>query len=539
MKKQLLAILPLLLFTSLVKATPTIYPTNFDFLNYVNNQTNSSLVADDTNFRKIYVLPPNVAEAEVKGLHTLNANVGFCKELGDLQDYSRQVTAKLKELTNKRDSFQKEVDEVSAQLYQARLDAAKYVADKRMQPLADLDAQINDYDLRMNELDKIISSCKQNCDGFIKDLADVEKAKNQALRDRRSLLIQYASDIREYTKRKAAVDSLELQFNDVGQKFQKIKADLISIHNDFLNMYSSFSKLEGGRAAFLYKSNWDSNIETLRRNNPNYEFEKIVTEKAILFAGISSVNNVPQGSAILSYELPGIQKDNYVDLNSGFPDSLQSNLVLSLVGTCPMLHPEYFDITPGYGAEKMSYGLTVAYNFPSAMKSTVTAKYNMYKMYQKIVSSGSSGGFFSSRTWTNVEERSFFRDSFKVDWVSQDPANEVPEDKRLEMEHEMRRAILERMANLALPMSPNRDAIIAANQPSQHGSVVIASSLMQYCPGNVYCVGGSVILNALDAIFGSSSTTASYMQTQDFELTESWSGSKVVMKPWITSYISK
>jgi hypothetical protein len=237
--------------------------------------------------------------------------------------------------------------------------------------------------------------------------------------------------------------------------------------------------------------------------------------------------------------MPGIPKDRYMDLGSGFPQSISANLVLSLVGACPMLHPEYFDIQPGYGANKMAYGLTITYDFPAAMVVRATAHYNMYKMYEKIVSSGSSGGFFSSRSWTNVEEHTFFKDSFSIDWKTQDPANSVSEERRLEIEHEMRAHIIERIASLALPSAPNRDAILAAGAPPVHGAVVVSNSLMQACPGNVYCVAGSLILTSLDAIFGSSSATASYIQTQNFDATETWSQSQTILKPWVTSYVSK
>ena len=113
----------------------------------------------------------------------------------------------------------------------------------------------------------------------------------------------------------------------------------------------------------------------------------------------------------------------------------------------------------------------------------------MYKMFEKIVSSGSSGGFFSSRSWTSVEERNFFRDSFSINWTEQDPENTVTEEQRLNVEHDMRAHILERLASLALPTAPNRDAIIQAGQPPPHGAVVVAGSLMTACPTNIYCIG--------------------------------------------------
>jgi hypothetical protein len=315
--------------------------------------------------------------------------------------------------------------------------------------------------------------------------------------------------------------------------------DLNQIHNDFFNIYSTYGKLDGLTVSFTYKSNWDENVASLRQNNPNFQFEKIVTQKAKVFASLLSIKDVPGNSAIMAYLTPGRPEKEMLTLDAGFPSAIQTEVLLSLIGACPVQHPEYFDITDGAGVDKMRYGLTISYEFPATMQIKAEAKYNMYKMYQKVVSNGSSGGFFSSRSWSNVEEHSFFKDSFNVNWTEQDPENTVTEARRLEIEHEMRAHIMDRIVNIALPMTPNRDGIIASNPPPQHGAVVVSNSLMQACPTNVYCVAGSLILTSLDAIFGSSQATASYLQTQDFEAIETWENNKVVMKPWVTSYIQK
>jgi hypothetical protein len=46
-------------------------------------------------------------------------------------------------------------------------------------------------------------------------------------------------------------------------------------------------------------------------------------------------------------------------------------------------------------------------------------------------------------------------------------------------------------------------------------------------------------LNVLDAIFGNSSASASYSNIQDADLTERWSTTSVVMKPYVTTYTKK
>jgi hypothetical protein len=528
-----------LLAAGTASATPTLYPTDINLLSYLANQTDSGLVADDSDIHKVYVLPPNVGTTTVLGLHTISANVGFCGEISDLQNYSRSTVQQIKELTDKKIQYQSEADKLFDKIQKARVEAAQIAADRNLQAIVDLDSSIDSMSSRLSELYKTAENCDTTCREINTEIRNVEIEKNNTQRNRRKLAQQNAEDVRAYDRKKAVVDALVQSNREVFQTLNQMKQDLVSIHAEYLSMYSTFGKMEGGRAAFKYESNWEANISTLRRNNPNFQFEKITTQNAKIFSNITSVKDIPGDLAVIAYELPGVQKDKYLQLDSGFPGSINSNLVLSLLGACPMLHPESFEIDANNGPQNMTYGMTITYDFPATMKLQASAKYNMYKMYQKIVSSGSSGGFFSSRSWTNVEEHSFFKDSFKVSWEEQDPENTISEEKRLEIEHEMRKAIMERIANLALPSAPDRNAIIAASAPPTHGAIVIANSLMSSCPGNGYCVAGSLILSCFDSIFGSGSATASYLQTQDFEATETWSSSKVIMKPWVTSYTSK
>ena len=528
-----------LIAAATVGATPTPYPLDQSELFKISNPTTSGLIADDTESRKVHVLPPNVAEATVKGLHTLSANVGFCAEMKELQSYSLVTVKQMNDLIEERIAHKSVADEAHKVLQKARMEAAALATDKRVEFLVNLTDQIDSMEARLTELYKLKESCTKTCGELKVEIANTEDARDSALDDRSQFQKENAKALKEYNKKKAVADAAAEVYRDAYATFNQLKTDLAAIRTEYLEMYRLFGQMEGGRAAINYESNWDSNIQTLRKLNPGFQFEKIQTENAKLFANIISVKDLPSDMAVVGYEMAGTQKDNYLQLPSGFPAAISGNLRLSLVGACPMLHPEAFDIEPGYGADKMAYGITITYDFPAAFKLKAVAKYNMYKMYSKVVSSGSSGGFFSSRSWSNVEERTFFKDSFNVDWTSQDPQNEISEERRLQTEHEMRAHIMERIAGLALPTAPNQGQMIAPGAPPPRGATVVAGSLMQACPGNVYCVAGSLILTSLDAIFGSSSATASYMQTQDFESTETWTQSKVIMKPWVTTFIPR
>jgi hypothetical protein len=535
MKKTILLV-PLL-FAVVANATPTTYPTDLNLFTTIQNPTDSNLVSDDTDSHRIYVMPPNDAEAHVTGLHTLTANLGFCKEMSDLQGYSRTTSKRIAELVVEDDANKVEVEKVRKTLAAARTDAAKFATERNLAALTDLDQKIQEMEARLSDLYKTNETCTKNCETIQAEAANLEKLKYQVLKDRRALATQHADDARTYDQKKAKIQALQLNYDEAQDRFVALQTRLMKVRNQFLEMYTSFGKMEGGRAGFNYVSHWDENLEKLKASNPGYDFQKIQTQDAKLFSGIKIIPDLPGASAILAYEIPGNQKEGYIELPSGFPGSISANVVLSLVGACPMLHPGDFNIDPKYKSDDMTYGLAVTYTFPSAFRIKATAKYNMHKMYTKIMSSGSSGGFFSSRSWSNVEERTFFKDSFSVDWKIDDPENSVTEEQRLAVEHDMRVHIVERLASLAIPTAPNRDQIIAAGAAPAHGSVVVANSLMTACPGNLYCVGGALILQSLDAIFGSSSTSASYTQIQDMDLTESWSRSQVINKPWITSYL--
>ncbi len=531
-------ILPAALLTSAAHATPTPYPTDLNWLHQVQNETTSGLIADDTDPHKVWVLPPNVAVGSAGHPHTPTANLGFCREMGDLQSYAKTTTNRISVLNDQRIPALEATEKTLAELGEARKAASAFAAEKKLQPLVDLDDRIHALEDRLTELYATAKDCKTTCGEIDTEIKGVEKEKRALGEDRRKLAQENAADVKAYDKKLALVNAIAQNYKDSSERYDQLIRDLRQIRDDYYAMYSTYGRMPGINVSFNYTSGWDANIGALRNANPSFQFEKIITQNAKLFASSVSVKDLPGDNAVIDYGLPGIKKDGYIELGSGFPEALTSNMILSLTGACPIQHPEYFDIEPGFGPDKMAYGLTITYDFPAAMKVEATASYNMYKMYQKIVSSGSSGGFFSSRSWTNVEEHNYFKDSFNIDWKTQDAGNSIPDDRRYEIEAEMRRHIMERIATLALPTSPDRQGILEANAPPAHGAVVVATSLVKTCPGSMYCVAGAAILTSLDAIFGSSQATASYLQTQDFTATEKWSNSEVVMKPWVTSYVS-
>jgi uncharacterized protein YoxC len=529
------AAMTLILIAGPAIAAPTIYPTDITALSALTNYTTSNLVADNVDARRVYVMPPTVASATVGNLHTITANVGFCQEMADAKNYSRSLLQKIKQLTLDEVEAKGEADAIRLQLAAAREAASNFTTQARLQDLADLDTVIATSEGRLTDLYNQANTCNTTCDLINKEIDGLVKNKAELLKTRRQITAAHAQDVRVYEHHRAKIENLKLNLADLDESWTKITQRVSQVRSDFQAIYKTFGKMEGARASLSFSSNWDKNVETLRLANPGIEFEKIQTQKAVVLSNIAISSSLPPEGAILSYEVGGMNVEGQVDYPS-YPESLAGNVRLSLIGTCPVLHPDLFEINLPNGTDQMKYGLTISYEYPTVFSVNATAKYNMYKMYSKVVSSGSSGGFFSSRSWSSVEERNFFKDSFVVHWDEQDPAVALPDEQKAAIEAEMRKNIFDRIANLALPQTPDRSGIILSVGAPKHGSVVLADSLMKTCPGNVYCVAASIGLNVLDAIFGSSKTSSSYMQTYDTEGSESFSRTKVVFKPAITSY---
>lgn len=528
-------IIPLLFLTGHAFASPTIYPTNTTKISSIKNTTNSNIVADTVDANKFYVMPPSIASATVDGLHTMTANLGFCREMADDQTYSRNLAKKINDLTLEEIESRGQAEVIRKNLATARESFSKFSIQNNLQDLNDLDATLTSIEVRLSDLYTRAEDCQISCESLNQEIKDLVAQKAKLQKDRRAITTAHAKDLREYEHRKALVAAIQSELKDLDEAWQKIYARLLQVKQDFSSMYQTFGKLEGARAKLSFKSDWDHNLSDLRNQNPGFSFEKIQTQNAQIMTNIALPETIPTGAAILNYEVGGVNVSDKLSLSS-YPENLSGNVRLSLVGACPVLHPDWFDINLPNGTDQMKYGLTISYEYPTTFSVNAKAEYNMFKMYQKIISSGSSGGFFSSRSWSNVEEKNMFRDSFQITWDEQDPDFTLPETQKEAIESEMRKHIFDRIATLALPQAPDRKGIIQAVGVPQHGSLVLADSLMGTCPGNEYCIGASIALNVLDAIFGSSSSNSSYLQIYDTKSVENFSRSKVVMKPMISVY---
>lgn len=540
MKKKLCLLLATSTLATTAHALPTVYPdsSTTTLLSTITNSTNSNLVADNVDQRVIYVMPPTSATSTVGGLHTITTNVGFCHEMADLKNYSKSSLERIEKLQIQETQAKVEADKTRAKLAEARQEMAKYVTLNNLEELENIDDRIIAIEKRLSTLADSYAQCSDLCDDIRNEMKDLRAEKIELTQTRRTLAANKTKELREFNRKKEAVNAYVQSLAEMDKSWVDMSNRIEDMRNRYHDMYNKFAQMEGARASLKFESGWDKNIQTLRDENKGFDFKKIITKNAVITTDIMNVSGIPAQGAILSYDISGESVNGKMTLPA-YPENLSGNVRLSLVGTCTALYPNLFidpQDKPAIESGPMKYGMTVSYEYPSAFSYKVQVKYNMYKMYQKIVSSGSSGGWFSSRSWSSVEEKNFFRDSFEVDWTQQDVVEKISDEFKLKLESDIRNNVLTRLASIALPVVPSAQALIAAPGVPKTGAMVISDSLRKTCPTNVYCVGASIFLDAVQAIFGSGSSSSSYKNIQDAEVKESWSSSQVNYLPWITTY---
>lgn len=520
----------ILLISAKLYAYPTLYPERIPA--NIRNYTNSSYISDSENQRQMYVLPPTTSYAKVKGLHTVTANVGFCKEISNLQKYNADTVDLINSMKTK-DSFTKSLlEEKNTKLAIANEELSKYIVANNMQELASLDMRTVQIEKRLDELYVKYKNCSNDCIVLNKDIQDSQMLKMELTTRRFELSSANLVSANEYERKKAYAQGLKSNVEDLQTNWKKIQADLKDLYVDFNRMYDAHAKREGGRAAISYDSLWTENIQRLRRDNPGYIFEKIQTKNVSISATAYSKNNLLPEGAVLSFDVAGMAAGANLQMG-GFPDSFSGNAVLSLLAVCPMLHPEWFDATMGTNIQDMTYGITANYEYPAVMKYGVTVHYNMYRMYELIKSQGTSGGFFSSSSWSDQSEQEFFRESFSVEW---DDKNQVLSfDKKLAISSDLRKQMLSRLAGYLVMNNQGARLSMALDLPNT-GAMVLSNSLNQACPINIYCKGASIAFGVMQAIFGSSSTEQSLRQITDVNMTDRYSDLQIVMQPMTTTY---
>lgn len=536
-KHTLTSIVSFFLCKSLL-AVPTIYPSANTFKTKVENNTTSNIIAESTSPKQFWVLPPNKGSSTVSDLHTINANVGFCKQLSQLQGYSSDVLEEIEELRKKRSLMEDGLTKLLENITKKKTERSKFAQKQKLEEFAKITREKKLLSLEAAELRDQLSDCKKNCRIIIDELNNLSDRIDELDERYYQIYKEHYKLADKYEQMTEVIDALQSEYDTKEQRVSKLQGQLFKLNNQYLDLYSRFGAMEGAKATITYESGWDDNIDTLRADNPGLTFERVNTRNVVINSALASISQYPGGSAILAYNLNGKWTKGQINLTS-FPDGLNGNVDLSLLGACPMIHPEYFDISSDEDnpTKKMKYGLTISYEYPTAFAVKATASYNMHKMYRMVKTSKRSGGFFRSKVTNSIKIRKFFKDAFKVDWHEEDDSVRIPEETKIKLEAQWKTSIFQRMAMLAIP-----DVISSGNvtmpKHSKSGAIILADDLKnnKSCSRNIYCQGTIIGLRFLDGVFGSSKAQSIFEKIEDVEMKERWTRTSVVYQPWVTSY---
>ncbi len=512
-------------------ATPTLYPEHFN--SGIRNPTNSDILADDESSRRFYVLPPGDAVAQVTGLHTVTANVGFCSEIAKLQRYNSDTLDLLNAMKTKDLNTKSQLEQQNKKHALASEQLSRYVVAANLHELASLDAKVFQLEKRLVELYGKYRKCDRDCSVLQKDIEDSQLLRTELLTKRYELSAADLMASTEYERKKVYVAAIKENVTEIEKNWKQIQTDLKDLYFEFNRMFDAHAMREGGRASVAFNSGWIENLRRLGAQNPSYSFEKIPTKNAVIRAGAYSKSNLVLGGSILAFDVGGSSADGRLSLES-YPENFSGNAVLNLLAVCPLLHPDWFDIKVPNKLENMTFGISVGYEYPAAMKYEVTANYNMRRMYELVKSQGTSGGFFSSTSWSDHTEEEFFKDSFSVDWKIQDEKLLLSPEQKLAINSDLRRQVMSRMATQLVMNNPQAQAALA--ELPKTGAVILANSLDKSCPLNVYCKGASIVLNVLQAVFGTAGTQQTVSQIADVDMTDRYSHSQIVMQPRLTTF---
>ena len=537
-----------LAWSNIAAAIPSAYVSRFGSLP-IQNSTNSTLLRDAEKSQTVWVLPPTAGRTEFKGLYR-SANLTFCPSIKNLATATGEINLRIANLYKRREDLQPEMEAAEKALRHAQERLGQVAASQGMTEVILVQDQVDSLEKKREKLVTDLNTCTQACAQVLEEFHRVGDDL-RATKDRLTLLQDANRDeVRQYNLAKAGVEQARESFDTVGERVNRLQASLTELSSQVFAMYGTMGKLEGGNAQIDYSTGWTENVGKLSSEFPQFSFNQIPTANARIYANIigasSEENYYSSLPAILDYTINGMKYVPWGDSDytqAALPSVLTGNVRLSTLGACPIADSTFFQ---GTGMTAVAgdagtplFSISASYEYPVAFKYKVTASYNLYKFYEQIKRSGTSGGLFSSSSYSEVLENKIDRDAFSIDWLIEDPNSDMDSKKRAEITNELKKDLMNRvLVTIAQPGIPQSSSptFIDAGTPPTPGAIVFADGLSDTCGWNIYCQAGSWILRGLTAIFGSSSSEQTFRSNWDRTATETWSAETATFRPGITAF---
>ena len=250
MKQKILSVTlfaALLSGAQIAGAAPTLYPEHFN--SGLRNSTNSDILADDETPFRFYVLPPSDAVAQVTGLHTVTANVGFCSEIAKLQRYNADTLDLLNAMKTKDLNTKTQLEQQNKKYVLANEELSNYIVAANLHELASLDAKVFSLEKRLDGLYTLFRKCSRDCPVLQKDIEDSQLLRTELLTKRYELSAGDLMASTEYERKKVFVATIKENVNELERNWKQIQSDLKDLYSEFNRMFDAHAMREGGRAS--------------------------------------------------------------------------------------------------------------------------------------------------------------------------------------------------------------------------------------------------------------------------------------------------
>jgi hypothetical protein len=550
---QCLLLVKILFFPSYASAVPSAYTNNCEPMR-INNETNSTLLRDSENCDTVWVLPPTSGLTTLSGF-TPSANLAMCKSLKEDMDASRYLSRSMRIQAQKIDqieleisSTQKEIDLVMSEIYH-------YENDPKIREVLKIQSEIQIVDQLVTQLVKKLTLCKEHCD-VVKDNIQDEERKKKLLSNRLlELDTLYPLSFLKYENLKKQQIYLHEKMKSILTKFNDSISMRMELRSLIQGLFKQYAKLEGGYGHLDYNSGWDENIKKLNHQYGNrFDFKAVPTKNTRIYANFLGSGEkdkdlyLESKPILLDYTFGGLKfvpwgEERTAEIAS-FPSHLSGSLRLNLLGSCPLYYANFTQakddeelvISTNYQNNIFSPSIIVNYEYPAAFKFHVTAKYNLYKMYEKMISQTSRGGLFWKKSEQHIEEHRTDQDHFEIFWKDEDNLYSAEEKKEITkmLRDELIYRVLHNMA-IPIPERPVHFPISEMSLPPS-GAFVLAKGFKEFCGWNIYCRASSWVLIGLDSLLGGSHSVSSFKSIHDRWASETWSSSEAKWRPATTSF---
>lgn len=300
-------------------------------------------------------------------------------------------------------------------------------------------------------------------------------------------------------------------------KTQLLNQDIISAKNSVDELISDNARRHGGTLNIPYVTKFAANINKIKKENPSYpDVRPVETFHARLYFSVP--DSVQDGldvsllPVIRTYSIAGVKASNLAKSPAQVANKIDVTLSLTEIGACIMRYPQKFGVT-----EAPKFGMTLIYDYPFVFTTKVTASYNLKSIYHYLKTTGSSGGLFTSRTWTKTVESNWGAGAIKFHWAQSDPDSTINASQRFKIESSIKSELLSTIDQLILTKA--NVGIPKAQNPGPHGAIILSQQIDKTCAANEYCAAASIALRTLNAIFGSSSMSAELDKKLDLTAT--------------------